>query len=254
MALRLALLDLGGVVYVGDSPLPGAVAAVRRLRDAGLAVRFLTNTTRKPHAAVLADLRVMGLDVAADELFTPSLAARQVITAHGYSPRLLVHPALRDDFDGLPEGGRRAVVVGDAGEYFTYDAMNAAFRELDNGAALLALANNRSFRDADGALSLDAGPFVAALTFASGVEPVVLGKPSGDFFGAALDSAGCAADEAFMVGDDVENDIGGALAAGLSGVLVRTGKYRPGDERTIAPSPTAVVDDLAAAVNWALGG
>ena len=57
-----------------------------------------------------------------------------------------------------------------------------------------------------------------------------------------------------MVGDDVESDVGGAMAAGLAGILVRTGKYEAGAEGHIIPPPSAVVDDLAAAVEWVLGG
>ncbi|TIX45050.1 MAG: TIGR01458 family HAD-type hydrolase, partial [Mesorhizobium sp.] len=81
-----------------------------------------------------------------------------------------------------------AVIVGDAGDAFTYAALNDAFRELSAGAELLALATNRTFRDADGGLSLDAGPFVAALEFASLKRANVLGKPSPAFFLSALAS------------------------------------------------------------------
>ena len=196
----------------------------------------------------------MGLTVAADELFTPARAARQLIEQQGYTPHLLVHPALVEDFAGLGSGGREAVVVGDAGDSFSYAAMNAAYRALAQGAAFLALANNRCFRDDDGGLSLDAGPFVAALSFASRCEAVVLGKPAQGFFNEALASLGCAAQDAVMIGDDVESDVGGAMAAGLGGILVRTGKYEPGAETQIMPPPTALADDLAAAVDWVLAG
>lgn len=246
-------LDLGGVVYVGDTPLPGAVDAIARLREAGIPLRFLTNTTRTPHGKLLATLRAMGLSLEDDELFTPALAARQLIEKEGLEPHLLIHPALEADFANLSPGNRKAVVVGDAGRGFTYDALNAAFRVLAQGARFLALANNRSFRDADGVLSLDAGPFVQALAYASGCEPIVLGKPAAPFFQAALDSVGCTPDRAVMVGDDVESDVAGAMAAGLAGILVQTGKYEEGAEDTIDPPPTNVCSDLAAATDWVLG-
>lgn len=252
MGIKAILLDLGGVVYVGDQPLPGAVAAIERLRRAGLAVRFLTNTTRSSHRMLLQKLRAMGLDVADDELFTPSRAARQRIKREGLAAHLLIHPALEEDFAGLPEGGRKAVIVGDAGDSFSYAALNNAFRALERGAEFLALANNRSFRDADGGLSLDAGPFVAALAFASRREPLILGKPAPDYFLSALASMGCAPEDAAMIGDDAENDVAGAMAAGLSGILVKTGKYQPGAEASIAPPPSVVAADLPAAVDWIL--
>ncbi len=246
------LLDLGGVVYVGDEPIPGAVDAIARLRDGGLPLRFLTNTTRTPHGELLGMLRRMGLSVEDEELFTPALAARQLIEKEGLEPHLLIHPALEADFAGLAPGKRKAVVVGDAGQGFTYDALNAAFRVLVQGAEFLALANNRSFRDGDGQLSLDAGPFVQALAFASGCEPVVLGKPAQPFFQAALNSVGCSADRAVMIGDDVESDVAGAMAAGLAGILVKTGKYEPGAESSIDPPPSRLCTGLHEAVDWLL--
>jgi HAD superfamily hydrolase (TIGR01458 family) len=253
MAIKGVMLDLDGVVYVGGAPIPGAIAAVARLRAAGLALRFLTNTTRTPHRVLLAKLVGMGLAAEPDELITPADAARRIVERESLAPLLLVHPALEEDFAGLPAGSREAVVVGDAGDTFTYAALNAAFRALERGAAFLALANNRSFRDGDGELSLDAGPFVQALAFASRREPVVLGKPAAGMFAAALAGLGCAPAEAVMIGDDVESDVGGAMAAGLHGILVRTGKYQAGAEARIDPPPTAVCDDLAAAVEGLLG-
>jgi HAD superfamily hydrolase (TIGR01458 family) len=251
-AIKAIFLDLGGVVFVGDRPIAGAIAAIDRLRGAGLSVRFLTNTTRSAHGQLVAKLGAMGLSLAPEELFTPALAARDILAGRGLAPHLLVHPALEIDFAGLAPAGGKAVVVGDAGEAFDYAAMNTAFRALMDGADFLALANNRSFRDADGGLSLDAGPFVAALAFASGRTPEILGKPAPAFFLSALASMGCAPQEAAMIGDDVESDVGGAMAVGMAGLLVRTGKYAPGDEARIDPAPSAVVGDLAAAADWLL--
>ena len=158
-------------------------------------------------------------------------------------------PEFQDDSDRA----NRAVVVGDAGEEFRYASLNRAFRELIAGASLIALAKNRSFKDADGKLSLDAGAFVAALEFASQRTALVLGKPAPGFFEAALASMDCPLKHAVMVGDDAEADVAGALRAGLGGaVLVRTGKYRPGDEERFEPPPTVTLESLSAAVDWIL--
>lgn len=252
MTVRGVLLDLGGVVYVGATPLPGAVAAVGRLQRSGLALRYITNTTRTPRRGMLDKLARLGIEADADELFMPAIAARRYLTRHRLRAVLLVHPALEEDFAGLTAAADAAVVIGDAAEGFTYEALNRAFRALMGGAAFVALARNRSFQDADHRLSLDAGPFVAALEYATGRQATLLGKPSPDFVRAAVDSLGCDPAETVMIGDDVESDIGGAMAVGLLGVLVRTGKYRPGDEARIDPPPSAVVADLPEAVDWIL--
>ena len=244
------LLDLGGVVYEGDQPLRGALAALERLRGSGVPVRFVTNTTRTAKGALLRRLVAMGVKASAAELFTPADAALRWLAERGLAPELLVHPNLVAEFDGVAGAEGKALVVGDAGEAFTYEALNRAFRLLMDGAAFVALARNRMFRDGEGRLNLDAGPFVAALEFASGREAVILGKPSPDFFEAASSSAGCRREEAVMVGDDAESDVAGALAAGVGeAILVRTGKYLRGAEHGVHPPPTAVADDLAAAVD-----
>jgi len=250
MPIKAVLLDLGGVVYVGDSLLPGAARAIARLRSEGFALCFVSNVTRQSAASLRTALQSMGLVIGDDPLLTPALAARGYIERNGLRPHLLVHPRLEEDFSDVKEGETDAVIIGDAGGLFAYENLNRAFRVLNRGAPLVALAANKVFRDADGKLSLDAGAFVTALSFASGVEPVVLGKPSGDFFRLALDAAGCDPGEAVMIGDDVESDIGGALAAGIRGILVRTGKYQDGAEKLIDPPPTLVVEDLPAAVEW----
>jgi HAD-hyrolase-like len=103
---------------------------------------------------------------------------------------------------------------------------------------------NRWWQTSRGPL-LDSGAFVAGLEYAAGIEADVVGKPTQAYFDAALAELGASPDEAVMVGDDVEADIGGAKAAGLRAVLVRTGKFR---EETLAgadPQPDGVVASIA---------
>lgn len=247
--LRAVLLDLGGVFYEGARLMPGAPEALARLRASGLPLRFVTNTTRQSRASLLRELAGRGLPIAEDELLTPATAARAALLARGLRPLLLIHPDLAPDFAGFDTAEPNAVVVGDAGDHFRYATLNQAFRILHGGAPLLALGRNRYFQDTGG-LSLDAGPFVAALEYAAGVEAELLGKPAPAIFGAALDAAGCAAADAVMIGDDVESDVNGAIAAGLRGILVKTGKYRPGDESRLKPTGV-VVEDITAALESA---
>jgi HAD superfamily hydrolase (TIGR01458 family) len=247
------LLDIAGVVMLGSSPVPGAIQAIERLRGAGLPIRFVSNTTRSTRDVLFAKLVNAGIALSIDELFTPARAAREWLESRQASPLLLVHPGLAPEFLGLPEHRRLAVVVGDAAYGFDYAALNDAFRALMDGAGFLALAANKSFQDSDGKLSLDAGPFVAALEYASGRKAEIVGKPSPAFFGAALDSMNCSAADAVMIGDDIDSDVAGALDAGVgTAVLVRTGKYRPGDEAGASRRPTLVADDLGVAVERVL--
>lgn len=247
------LLDLAGVVYEGQETVPGAPDAIARLRRAGLPLRFITNTTRTTKQSILQRLARLGIEIVERELFTPAQAAREWLLENACRPHLLVHPNLREEFAVEFDHSGGAVVVGDAGQDFNYANLNRAFRELISGAPLIALAKNRVFKDTDGELSLDAGAFVTALEFASGCQAILLGKPAPEFYQASLASMNCSAKDVVMVGDDAEADVAGALRAGVgTALLVRSGKYREGDERKFDPPPTATVDDLSAAVDWIL--
>jgi HAD superfamily hydrolase (TIGR01458 family) len=245
--VRALLLDLDGVIYVEDEPLPGAADAVAALRAAGLGLRFVTNTTARSRRHTLAKLERLGFDVADPELITPATLAVAHCRARGHERvALLMRDDVKGDLAGLHEADHdvEAVIVGDLGEAFDYAVLNRAFRQLLGGAELVALQRNRYWLRAD-ELSLDVGPFVAALEYAAGVEAVVVGKPARAFFALAVAQLGVEPAQTAMVGDDVESDVVGALRAGLSGVLVRTGKYREDAARAAALPPTATVDSIA---------
>ena len=247
------LIDLDGVVYVGNQALPGSLDAIRRIREVHIPCKFITNTTRRPRHRIVSDLARLGLDIVAQDLFTPAALARDFLARRNLVPLLIVHPDLREDFAGLAADGGEAVIIGDAGAFFTYDLLNQAYRKILHGAEFLALAKNRNFLDHDNELSLDAGPFVAGLEYASGKVATVLGKPAPAFFKLAVESMACGPEDVVMIGDDAEADVGGAMAAGLQGILVQTGKYRPGQEANLAERPTHVVQNLKAAVELLFG-
>ena len=170
-------------------------------------------------------MRSMGFEVGEEEIFTPALAAvGRIGTGTCFA---LVDDSLMADLAGLTltDDHPDYVLVGDLGNGFTYERLNPAFRHLMDGAELLALQKNRYWQTEVG-LALDAGPFVAALEFASGKTASVVGKPERDFFRLALEDLGLEAGQVAMVGDDAEADIVGARRAGLVGIQVRTGKWR----------------------------
>lgn len=232
MSIEGVLLDIAGVLYEGERVVPGAIEAIRDLRAAGRPLRLVTNTSRQTKRALIDRLSLLGLDVSSEEVFTPTEALIARIVDHRLRPHLLVHPNLDVEFAHLDQDQPNVVVVGDAAERFTYRRLNEAFRLLADGAPLFAIARNRYFRQDDG-LSLDAGPFVAALEYAADVETELFGKPDPRFFNAVLRDLGTRPAETLMIGDDVEADVNGALSVGINATLVRTGKYRPGDEKRI---------------------
>ncbi|CAB3378538.1 Hypothetical predicted protein [Cloeon dipterum] len=234
--IRAVLIDLSGTLHIDDTAIPGAVEALKRLRSSGIKVRFVTNTTKESSRSLHARLSSLGFEVDRKEMFSSLAAARLLAEERGLRPLLLVDQAAEEEFEGLPapeQGPPNAVLVGLAPKRFDYQSLNQAFRLVLDGAQLIAINKSRYYQTKDG-LSLGAGSFVAAIEFATGKEAEVVGKPARSFFEASLKGLGVAAEEAIMIGDDVKDDVIGAIDAGIQGLLVKTGKYRPGDEKKLA--------------------
>ena len=228
--VRGVLLDVDGTLLVGDRAIPGAGAALERLRERGLAYRVFTNTTRRSRRHVAATLWGAGVLVREDEVLAPSVLARRVILGSGHIRAcLLVAPSSLADFAGVvsDDDAPDWVVVGDLGAGFTFERLNLAYRLLSRGARLLALHKNRAWHAGDDGMQIDAGAFVVALEYASGVTAEVVGKPAPAFFQLALDELGLPAASVLVVGDDVEADVLGGSRAGCRTALVETGKFEP---------------------------
>jgi len=226
------LIDLDGVVYQNDTLIPGADQAIAWLQRQAIPHVFLTNTTSRPKSALLAKLAGFGIRVAAESVLTPpSAAVAYLQEKHRSQVALFVPAATREDFASLTESGEpAAVVVGDLAAGWDFTTLNRAFNHLmaNPEAELIALGMTRYWRSTEG-LQLDVGAFAAALAFAAEREPVVMGKPSAEFFQQAAALLGLPPSDLCMVGDDIKADVNGAQACGIKGVLVKTGKYRQGD-------------------------
>jgi phospholysine phosphohistidine inorganic pyrophosphate phosphatase len=251
------LLDLDGTLYAGGAAVRGAPETIQRLRRDGTPFRLVTNTTSRSRTMLVERLREYGFQVRPEEIFSATLAGAALAREGGY--RVLapfLPPAGLEDLAGfeLVGGvtGRRghpdAVVLGDLGEAWTYALLQEAFEYVMGGAAILALSRDRYWQRGD-RLALDAGPFVRALEYATGVEARVAGKPSPAFYAAALASLGLEVSaRAAMVGDDLWSDVEGAQRAGLQGWLVRTGKFRQETLRDSGITPDRVLPSVAALV------
>lgn len=248
--IRGLLLDIDGVLQVGGKPVPGSSRTLDTLHARKIPFRCLSNTTRKCRAAIAATLRDMGLFVPESHIVTPAVAAASLLAERGQKRCLLLTTgdAARDfKAEGIIDthDNPDAVVIGDAGDAFTYASMNRAFRAVLDGAAFIALEKDRYWMDSDG-LSLSAGPFVRGIEYAAGREAELVGKPSPAFFARALETLGTAPEETLMVGDDVVTDIGGAQRAGMRGFLVRTGKFREDQAIAAVPAPDRIIESIAA--------
>ncbi|KAJ7500024.1 HAD-like domain-containing protein [Mycena latifolia] len=264
-SLRALLIDISGTLHVGSVSTPSAVDAFRRLRASGVPYRLCSNTSKESTRDVSARLRGLGLDIADDlkpagagfsseggprEVWTSIGAVRRVMQDMD-RPYLLLSDSARqelqldhdselaDDSEDDESTPFDAVVVGLCPARLDYAHLNTAFRIPRARAP-----RPPRLRARAGGLALGPGPFVAALEHAASVTAHVVGKPTRAFFSAVIadldahkgsnnDISGSG--RIAIIGDDVDADLGGgAVELGLWRVLVRTGKYRPGDEHRAA--------------------
>ncbi|KZO93215.1 hypothetical protein CALVIDRAFT_583388 [Calocera viscosa TUFC12733] len=280
--IKALLIDLSGTLHIGDDPTPNAAQALEKLREAGVPFRLCSNTTKESETDLLARLRRIGFRVSEHEVQTSLMAARQLVHDRGYrNPLLLLSESAKA---GFPQGSgeKDCVVVGLAPEELSYARLNEAFRILtgerpggqsavlgqSRKPALIATHRARYFADTDGALSLGPGPFITALEEAADVRAEIVGKPSRMFYELSLQGImpgqgdgdgdgerGWRGEEVAMVGDDVRSDLGdGAVECGFVRVLVKTGKYREGDESKGVKPPDLVVESFAEFVEMLLEG
>ena len=237
--------DISGVLLDGADLIPNADEALNLVKQNGIPFRLLTNTSRQTCDMLHDQLNAAGLKVSKEDIYTAPLAAKDYIENHKLRPYCLIHPNLAPEFNTLDQSNPDAVVIGDAAENFDYETLNKAFRLCIEGAPLIAIGHNKYFKKS-GEFFLDAGPFVKAIEYACDIEAVITGKPSGDFFNQILNSIELEANEVGLIGDDIYGDIYGAQSAGMESRLVRTGKYREGDEQKVSPAAIVVNDVLQA--------
>ncbi len=242
------LLDVDGVLLDSWEPVPGAEETLRWLRDRSIPFALVTNTSTLSRHSLAARLSEAGLDVPPERLVTASTATAAYLRRNypGATCYLLATGDVAGDLDGidLVQDAADVVVVAGAEDAFTYEAMNRAFRMLREGASLIAMHRNVWWMTAEGP-KLDAGPYITALEQAAGVGAVVVGKPSPEIFRESVAILGVSPDRAVMVGDDLDADVLPAQAIGLSGVLVRTGKFREEALAVGSGRPDHIIESVA---------
>ena len=248
---RAFLFDLDGTLYTDAGAIPGAVEVVAELRRRGVPFRYVTNTTRRSRRLLAERLAGYGFEVQPAEIITAVMSGVALLRERGTRRvAAFVAPETLEDFAEFDLASERpeAVVVGDLGEGWTFEKLNRAFHYLMDGADLMALQRDRYWLSGDG-LALDAGPFVAALEYATGRTATLCGKPSAAFYRAAVGSLGGRAPEnardVVMVGDDLWGDVEGAQQAGLTAWMVRTGKFRDDVLAGSGIAPDRIISSVA---------
>jgi HAD superfamily hydrolase (TIGR01458 family) len=244
------LLDLDGTVVVSGAPIQGAPEAIGELRRVGIPFRFATNATGATRAELAGWLTDIGIGAGPDDVLTAPVVTAAYLREHHPGARclLLGEGRAAPDLEGVElvgeDGAVDVVVVAGADRAYTWEHLNRAFRSVLDGATIVAMHRNLAWLTDEG-MTLDSGAFLLGLERAADVQAVVVGKPSSDFFHQAVELLGVPAERAAMVGDDLESDVLAAQALGLTGVQVRTGKFRPEALERSERHADLVIDSIA---------
>jgi HAD superfamily hydrolase (TIGR01450 family) len=263
MAVGGVLFDIDGVLVTSWKPIPGAAQTLRWLTDRRIACSYLTNTTTRTRAQIAKALSAAGMSVGPDEVITAAaLTADYVRTRYPGARCLLVNSGdITEDMPGLdvvdsevcessaaPERPD-VILLGGAGPEYSHLTLSRVYDWMTQGVPVVAMHRSAAWNTADG-LRIDTGMYLLGMEETSGRKAVAVGKPAPAGFEVAAARLGVDPEEMVMVGDDLHNDVLAAQVVGMTGVLVRTGKFRQdtldrwaADE--FAMQPNHVIDSVA---------
>ncbi len=261
-SIRGVIMDVDGVLWRGDEPIPGAAEFIAFLQSRNIPFALATNNSNKSPEDYQAKLTALKLgELSADQIVTSGKATASYMKQHypagtpvhvlgGDGLRLLMQRAGMALTDEQP---CTAVVVG-IDFTLSYDKVRRANTLIRGGADFVGTNADATFPMPDGPAP-GAGSILALLATATGKKPVVIGKPNAAMYQAALDVIGTTPEETLMVGDRIDTDIAGAQAFGMKGALVLTGVSTRQEAESSVQPPDIMLDNLLALVSlWRLQG
>jgi 4-nitrophenyl phosphatase len=230
LEVQTVLCDLDGVIWLAHQPIPGSVEAVAALRNSGIEVLFVTNNSTAPVEAVEHTLHMIGIEATGAVLGSAQAAAGmlspgdQVLICGEQGIRDAVEAVgahLVDWADSDPLGSCNVVIVG-LDRNFTYRSLDRVAAEIRNGALFIATNDDATYPTPHGPVP-GAGSLVAAVAAASGVQPVLAGKPHQPMADLVMSTTSSAPSEILMVGDRLSTDGLFAKTLGAGFAWVRSG-------------------------------
>lgn len=246
--IRGVLYDIDGVLVTSWHEIHGAVDAVRRVHESGLRRRFLTNTTSRTCDEIAERLRDAGFDVDPAEIVTAARLTGEYVGRRYPDAAVWVlnHGDIAADLAELTldDENPDVIVIGGAGAEFTHDALSRVAELMLDGIPVVAMHSGLSWAT-DTGLRIDAGAYLPGLEAAGNAEIAVVGKPAAAGFRTCADLMDLDPAEVLMIGDDLHSDVLAAQQVGMTGVLVRTGKFRPVVLAAASATPDHVIDSVA---------
>jgi len=262
MAIGGVLFDIDGVLVTSWKPIPGAAEAVAVLADHQIARSYLTNTTTRTRQQIATALCDAGIDVRPDEVITAAALTADYVRANYPDARcfLVNSGQIADDMPGIDivdvgdDGAGDiadpdVILLGGAGPEYSHRTLSRVYEWMAQGVPVVAMHRSTAWTTTEG-LRIDTGMYLIGMEETSGRKAIGVGKPAPAGFLASAARLGVDPDEMYMVGDDLNNDVLAAQVVGMTGVLVRTGKFRQdtldrwaADE--FAMQPNHVIDSVA---------
>lgn len=239
MATGGVLFDIDGVLVTSWKPIPGARETLRTLADNQIARSYLTNTTTKTRTQIAGLLTDAGMDVTPDEVITAAVLTADFVRDRYPDARcfLVNSGVIADDMPGIDlvssidtRGGPMpetpdVVLLGGAGPEYDHVTLSWVYDWMAQGVPVVAMHRSTSWTTTDG-LRIDTGMYLLGMEEVSGRKATAVGKPAPEGFLASAARLGVEPDEMYIVGDDLNNDVLAGQVVGMTGVLVRTGKFR----------------------------
>ena len=258
MAIGGVLFDIDGVLVTSWQPIEGAARTLQVLADNQIARSYLTNTTTRTRTQIAELLTEAGMSVSPDEVITADYVrdrypgARCFLVNSGQiaedMPGIDIVYSSQYSGPGAPEAPD-VVLLGGAGPEYSHLTLSWVYDWMAQGVPVVAMHRSMSWTTTDG-LRIDTGMYLHGMEECSGRKATAVGKPAPEGFLSAAGRLGVDTDEMYMVGDDLNNDVLAGQVVGMTGVLVRTGKFRQdtldrwaADE--FAMQPSHVIDSVA---------
>jgi HAD superfamily hydrolase (TIGR01450 family) len=263
MAVGGVLFDIDGVLTTSWKPIPGAAETLRTLNDQQIACSYLTNTTTRTRKQIAEALVGAGMDVRADDVITAALLTSEYVRQTYPDARcFLVNSGnITEDMPGIdlvastdfgPDDRPDppdVILMGGAGPEYNHFTLSRVYDWMAQGVPVVAMHRSTSWNTTEG-LRIDTGLYLIGMEETSGRKATAVGKPAPAGFLAAAGRLGADPEAMYMIGDDLNNDVLAAQVVGMTGVLVRTGKFRQdtlnrwaADE--FAMQPNHVIDSVA---------
>jgi len=234
------IIDMDGVLYRGDQPLPGLREFFAFLRQRSIPFILATNNSTRTPQEVVDKLARMGAEVLPTEVLTSGQATARLL-ADEYSPGTRVHvfgmPSLRKaiEEEGFVLADKDvAVVVASMDRDITYQKLKRATLLIRGGARFIATNRDPTYPSEEGLIP-GTGSMIAALEAASGVEPMAVGKPEPTMFRLAMAEMGAKPETTATIGDRLDTDILGGQRAGLITICVLSGSTTRAEAEAFGP-------------------